>query len=67
MKSLPGSGLLPICANCKKIRDDRGYWNQIELYIREHTDADFSHGVCPDCARELYPGLDIDFHRKDRK
>ncbi len=55
------SGLLPICANCKKIRDDRGYWNQIELYIREHTDADFSHGVCPDCARELYPGLDIDF------
>ncbi len=59
------SGLLPICAKCKKIRDDRGYWNQIELYIREHTDADFSHGVCPDCARELYPGLDLEFDRAD--
>ena len=54
------SGLLPICAKCKKIRDDRGYWNQIEIYIRERTDANFSHGVCPDCARELYPGLDLD-------
>lgn len=55
------SGLLPICAQCKKIRDDRGYWNQIELYLRKHTDANFSHGVCPDCARELYPDLDIKF------
>ncbi len=55
------SGLLPICAQCKKIRDDRGYWNQIEIYIRERTDADFSHGVCPDCARALYPGLDLNF------
>ncbi len=61
------SGLLPICANCKKIRDDRGYWNQIELYIRERTDADFSHGVCPDCAQELYPDLDIDIDRGRRK
>ena len=61
------SGLLPICAKCKKIRDDRGYWNQIEIYIREHTDADFSHGVCPDCARELYPGLDITFGRSPRE
>ena len=48
------SGLLPICASCKKIRDDKGYWNQIETYIMEHTDADFSHGICPDCAKELY-------------
>lgn len=62
------SGLLPICANCKKIRDDRGYWNQIELYIREHTDADFSHGVCPECTRELYPGLNINFgHPRPKK
>jgi PAS domain S-box-containing protein len=48
--------LLPICAQCKKIRDDHGYWNQIELYFREHTDLTFSHGLCPDCARELFPG-----------
>jgi HAMP domain-containing protein len=47
-------GLLPICAACKKIRDDKGYWNQIEVYIMEHTEADFSHGICPDCAKELY-------------
>lgn len=51
------SGLLPICSSCKKIRDDSGYWNQIEKYIQEHSDATFSHGICPDCARKLYPGL----------
>ena len=49
------SGLLPICASCKKIRDDKGYWNQIESYIRSHSQAEFSHGLCPDCARRLYP------------
>ena len=49
------SGLLPICASCKKIRDDKGYWRQIESYIHEHSEADFSHGICPDCARKLYP------------
>jgi len=49
------SGLLPICAACKKIRDDTGYWSQIEVFIREHSDAEFSHGICPDCVRELYP------------
>ena len=49
------SGLIPICASCKKIRDDRGYWNQIESYIHEHSDADFSHGICPDCMKKLYP------------
>jgi hypothetical protein len=48
-------GILPICASCKKIRDDKGYWNQLETYIRDHSDADFSHGLCPDCAKKLYP------------
>lgn len=48
-------GILPICASCKKIRDDRGYWNQIEAYISHHSEAEFSHGICPDCAQELYP------------
>lgn len=51
------SGLLPICASCKKIRDDQGYWSQIEEYVRDHSEADFSHGICPDCARRLYPDL----------
>ena len=50
-------GLLPICAQCKKIRDDKGYWNQIEAYIQEHSEALFSHGICPDCARMLYPDM----------
>lgn len=49
------SGLLPICASCKKIRDDTGYWNQLEHYISAHSDADFTHGICPDCADALYP------------
>ena len=48
-------GFLPICASCKMIRDDKGYWNQIESYLREHTDVEFSHGICPECARKLYP------------
>lgn len=52
-------GFLPICAHCKKIRDDRGYWNQIESYIRDHSEAEFSHGICPVCAKELYPDLDL--------
>ncbi len=51
------SGLLPICANCKKIRDDSGYWTQIESYISEHSEADFSHSICPDCVKKLYPEL----------
>lgn len=51
------SGFLPICAKCKKIRDDEGYWNQIENYIREHSDAKFSHGICPECAKVLYPEI----------
>ncbi len=48
-------GLLPICASCKKIRDDQGYWTEIEWYIKKHSEADFSHGICPECARNLYP------------
>jgi PAS domain S-box-containing protein len=49
------SGFLPICACCKKIRDDTGYWNEIERYIGDHSEAQFSHGICPDCMRKLYP------------
>ena len=51
------SGFLPICASCKKIRNDSGYWQQIESYIRDHSEAEFSHGICPDCARTLYPEI----------
>ena len=49
------SGLIPICAACKKIRDDKGYWNQIENYLEEHSDAVFSHGLCPECFKEYFP------------
>ncbi len=52
-------GFLPICSNCKKIRDDKGYWTQIETYISSHSDAEFSHGLCPECADKLYPGLHL--------
>ncbi len=52
------SGFLPICAGCKKIRDDKGYWNQIESYIRDHSDAEFSHSLCPDCVKEMYGNQD---------
>jgi PAS domain S-box-containing protein len=55
-------GIIPICSRCKKIRDDKGYWNQIESYIRDHSDAEFSHSICPECARILYPDL---FHSCD--
>ncbi len=51
------SGLLPICASCKKIRDDKGYWNQIEHYIRSHSEAEFSHSICPECARKTLDEL----------
>lgn len=50
-------GLIPICASCKKIRDDAGFWTEIEIYVRDHTEAQFSHGICPDCARKLYPDI----------
>jgi glucose-6-phosphate-specific signal transduction histidine kinase len=48
------SGLIPICASCKKIRDDQGYWNQLETFIQEHSEAEFSHGICPECMKKLY-------------
>jgi DNA-binding response OmpR family regulator len=48
-------GLIPICSNCKKIRDDEGYWQDVAVYIRDHSEAEFSHGICPDCIKELYP------------
>jgi hypothetical protein len=49
------SGLLPICANCKRIRNDQGYWNQVEEYVSNHSEATFSHGICPECLHKLYP------------
>ena len=55
-------GILPICSSCKKIRDDKGYWKQIELYIRDHSEAEFSHGICPDCVKILYP----EFYKKSK-
>ncbi|MGD9486386.1 MAG: MASE3 domain-containing protein [Calditrichaceae bacterium] len=48
-------GILPICSYCKKIRDDEGYWNQVEVYVKQHSDARFSHGICPDCMEAHYP------------
>lgn len=51
------SGLLPICSSCKKIRDGKGYWNQIEGYIRDHSEVNFSHGICPECTKKLYPNI----------
>ena len=54
-------GIIPICSFCKKMRDDRGYWNRVETYIAERTEADFSHALCPDCSREHCPEL----HKKE--
>jgi hypothetical protein len=48
------SGLLPICASCKRIRDNKGDWNEVEVYVKSHTDADFTHGICPECVQKLY-------------
>ncbi len=53
------SGLLPICASCKKIRDDKGYWNLLESYISQHSEAVFTHSICPACIKKLYPDIDI--------
>ena len=55
------SGFIPICSSCKKIRDDKGFWNQLESYVKEHSDAEFTHGICPDCTKKLYGR----FHRDD--
>ena len=59
------SGLLPICSSCKKVRDDKGYWSGVELYITKHSEVQFSHGICPDCARRLYPDMFPDDQRKE--
>lgn len=53
-------GIIPICASCKKIRNDAGYWQQVEVYVHHHTGADFSHGICPECLKALYPELEQD-------
>jgi sigma-B regulation protein RsbU (phosphoserine phosphatase) len=60
-------GIVPICANCKNVRDDQGYWNRVESYLNEHTEADFTHAVCPDCMKRLYPQFDTDSEVKDVK
>lgn len=54
------SGLLPMCSHCHKVRDDKGYWNDVEVYISNHSDANISHGLCPDCISKLYPELSGD-------
>lgn len=54
------SGMLRICSSCKKIRDNKGYWTQIEVYIRDHSETEFSHGICPDCFKKLYPDEPLD-------
>lgn len=60
-------GLLPICCNCKKIRNDEGYWEIIEIYIRDRSEADFSHCICPKCCRELYPDLSFNQNNVTKK
>ena len=54
------TGMLPICASCKKIRDDQGYWEEVELYVKKHSTADFTHGICPDCLKKIYGDIDIE-------
>ncbi len=61
------SGLLPICSQCKKIRDDKGYWNQLEAHIQKHSYAKFSHGICPECSDELYGDEDWYIKMKKKK
>ena len=55
-------GIFPICSFCKKIRDDKGFWKQVEVYIKDHSEADFSHSVCPECMQTHYPGF---FHNEE--
>ncbi len=54
------SGMLPICAGCKKIRDDQGYWEEVELYVKKHSTAEFTHGICPACCKKLYGDINIE-------
>jgi PAS domain-containing protein len=60
-------GILPICSNCKKIRDDHGYWNDVEVYVRDHSEANFSHGLCPGCMTTLYPEYDAEIKKIPEK
>ena len=60
-------GLLPMCAHCKKIRDDQGYWQQVEVYIEHHSEAEFTHGLCPECTRQLYPDAYQKLHKPEGK
>ena len=61
------TGFLPICANCKKIRDDEGYWQQIEEYIMDHSEVDFTHSICNECVKKLYPEHYQDFEERMKK
>jgi hypothetical protein len=61
------SGLLPICASCKKVRDDAGYWKQIEVYIEDHSEAQFSHGLCEECSDHLYSGQEWYDKQKNKR
>jgi hypothetical protein len=58
-------GLFPICSGCKRIRDDEGYWKQIEVYVSEHSEAEFSHSICPECVERLYPDVVPDLKTTD--
>ncbi|OQX63312.1 MAG: hypothetical protein B5M56_03125 [Desulfococcus sp. 4484_241] len=60
-------GILPICSYCKKIRDDKGYWDQVEIYIGKHSDAMFSHSICPECMKKFYPELCEEKNNDDEK
>lgn len=60
------SGLLPLCANCHKIRNDDGYWQDVASYIRKHSEADVTHGVCPDCIKKLYPDIHARLEQKGK-
>jgi hypothetical protein len=60
-------GIIPICMCCKKIRDDQGYWNQLELFVSKHTEAEFSHGICPECLDKLYPEFTDDDAGSEKK
>jgi DNA-binding NtrC family response regulator len=55
------NGLLPVCASCRKVRDDKGYWSQIETYIQKHTTASFTHGMCPECAKKWFKEAGVDY------
>jgi PAS domain S-box len=61
------SGLIPICSHCKRVRDDGGYWDQVEHYISKHSDVNFSHGICPDCMRQYYPEMYARINEKSGK